>query len=211
MSYEVDLLLLIIRFISLFFFLRLLLLLLLLLLLRWSCVIHRLRLGTSLLNPETLLASSAEAKEFYSLPVRVETCDAREVVWARVQGTWWPARRMQPTGPAYVAALESRREMLVVFVGENDLYCVPLGETKAFVGDESDDGQLALQRAIAIGKGLAAHYAAHQAAPPAPAAAAAAAASLPPQPPLPAAAASSSSSASSSSATLSSASSMSLA
>jgi len=75
---------------------------------------------------------------------------------------------MQPTGPAYVAALESRREMLVVFVGENDLYCVPLGETKAFVGDESDDGQLALQRAIAIGKGLAAHYAAHQAAPPRP-------------------------------------------
>ena len=75
--------------------------------------------GASLLNPETLLASSAEAKEFYSLPVRVDTKDARCMVWARVQGTWWPARRMQPTGEAFVRALESRSEMLVVFIGEN--------------------------------------------------------------------------------------------
>ena len=114
--------------------------------------------GASVLNPESHLASSAEAKEFYALPVRINTRDAHQIVWARVQGTWWPARRMEAIEDTYVQALDKRGEMLVVFIGENDLYCVPLTETKVFTGKESDDGQIALQRAIAIAVRLAEKY-----------------------------------------------------
>ena len=66
---------------------------------------------------------------------------------------------MKAIEDAYVQALDKRGEMLVVFIGENDLYCVPLAETKDFTGKESDDGQIALQRAIAIAVRLAEKYA----------------------------------------------------
>ena len=43
---------------------------------------------------------------------------------------------MKAIEDAYVQALDKRGEMLVVFIGENDLYCVPLTETKDFTGKE---------------------------------------------------------------------------
>ena len=63
-----------------------------------------------------------------------------------------------PTPEKLIDVIPSLRDARFSSLVQQDLYCVPLSETKEFTGTESDDGQVALQRAINIGQRLASKY-----------------------------------------------------
>lgn len=89
--------------------------------------------------------------------VRVRSVPTEDMVWARIRGfPWWPARLHTARDPKFMAALEKRGELLLVFVGEGGQYHVPKNSVAPFTGTEDDphmpkagkQAQIGLLRAI---------------------------------------------------------------
>jgi hypothetical protein len=76
------------------------------------------------------------------IPVRIASDPASgpsSIVWAKINGSWWPARLHIASDAKFSKALSDRGEVLVALIGEPLVpYVSPLVETAPFLGTDND-------------------------------------------------------------------------